>query len=263
MKFSLLIACPSDYGLRSAGKMGASLFHLGERPGPIALHLQKLGTMHETLTAIGHKIGLGSTPAIELPGPFPCPVQVKDALAGQNDGAVDDPGQHRRHFSGRDPQHRLVKLGYTLDGIVGTDQVLPTAEQSQSQKIGITEPFGDRHGLRKVSTGSFGVSLKHRYQPGDDKPVSLFDTCFATVLDDPLRPGEPTGSLSLLAGAEHVKAEPESPSGRTLHTTLIDESVMRGRPDRDCTGILTDKICRRRKPLQVRGLKGHLLVRGG
>jgi hypothetical protein len=89
--------------------MVAGLDHLSERFGPVALRLQNFGAMHQTLASIGHQIGLGSAPGVELRGPFARAAEIVDASAGQDDGAIDDPRQHRRYFPRRSRDHRLIE----------------------------------------------------------------------------------------------------------------------------------------------------------
>src|SRR5690606_4383100 len=174
-----------------------------------------------------------------------------DALAGEDDRAVDQAGEYRRNLSRRNRDHGLVQECDAFRGLLRLDQALATAEQSQREQVGVPEALRHRYRLVKARAGALRLPLAHGEQTADDEAVALLDAPVPTSFQQAPGPGKPAGRLSGLPGKERLQAEPEALAGGTLDMALVRQRPVGARPDAGRVSILADQLGRWREPLEI------------
>ena len=142
--------------------------------------------MNEALAAEGHEVGLRLAPVVQLHRPFAGAPEVEDALAGQDNGAIDDPNQNRRYIANRNADHCFIEKNGSFDGPPQFNDRLTLAEKCERQQIAVCETLGQGDGLIGCSTGRHVIASEHGDKAIQDKNVATLDTVSTMVIEMPL-----------------------------------------------------------------------------
>jgi hypothetical protein len=83
-----------------------------DRVGPVAPHLQQLGTVDAANTGVrAGELGARIAPSVERDGPFPGTAQLEDLVAGGDDAAIHQAGHPWAEITTQHVDHRLVEKG--------------------------------------------------------------------------------------------------------------------------------------------------------
>ena len=207
--------------------------------------------MHETDTGESRITRLLPAPRLERIRPLPGPVERIDVLATSNDAAVDDSRHEGRELSGRHRHHRLVQEGQPLGDSPVAQRRLPLDEPGKADEVGISKPLADagsirRRGLRPAEVAR-GETLPRRGQ----HQISLFGTIQALVVDETLRPRQPSGSGSFLAGRVQTRAEPERRARGGRRRSGLEMRVVRALERPEKIFVPAQQARRQSEPIEI------------
>ena len=168
--------------------------------------------MHQALPAVGHQVRLRRAPVAQRRRPLLRPAQVEDLLAGLDHGAVDDPGDDRRHLAGGDGDHHLVEQRHALRG--------PPSRSAPGPGRAGRAPSGPgrRSGRRSRRPGEGGVrgggvALVEALQPDRHEQVALLaQSSWASSSTRWARASQPPPRADL-AAVQQAEAQPERAAG--------------------------------------------------
>ncbi len=153
-------------------------------------------------------------------------------LAGEDDAAVDDPGDDRRELLGGDRDHGLVEQGETFAHPSVLDQHVALAVDREREEVAVAEALADANGLlcgrgcRGEVSG--GLVLEHRRQ---EQVAAL--GALALVLEEPLCAAEPARRRADLAAGGEVQADPHRAADRAKRLPVLEIPLMRALEPRD------------------------------
>ncbi len=208
--------------------------------------------MHQTLPAVRHEVRLRLAPAAQRRRPLLGPAHVEHVLAHLDHRAVHDPGDDRRHLTGRHRHHHLVELGRhrapaphrARAPAPGRDGRTPSGPRRRS---GHRSPDASVNSARALP-----VSPANRWPSADRKQQqAALHAIVVAVVEQVLSARQPAASRCHLPTLEQAEAEPERAPGRppriALAQALVVGSLARGRPD----VVLAGEVRRHRQPLQI------------
>jgi hypothetical protein len=203
------------------------LFH-GAWPRPVQLH--DLGAVHQALPSERHQIRLPGAPVAQRRRPLRRSPEVEDPVARQDLRAVDDPGNDRRHLTGRDRHHGLVEQPHTVPAPVQLDQGLAHAEPGERQQVRVSEAVTDLggHAAGGIRVGGVG---RHGPERNQEQQIPLLDAVQPLVIEQPPGSGQPAAALGLLAPEQQEEGQPEAAAGGAGDVVQAQPLAMRTRPE--------------------------------
>jgi hypothetical protein len=133
----------------------------------------------QTVSSERDEVGLGVAPARERGGPFSSATQIADLAAGRDDGAVRDPGEHRRHLARGDPGHDLIQQRSAGAAPTLHYQTHALAEARHGKQIGVAETVADRDAPGEGRFCPCGVSARHLGERVPGEKPRMFWAFFA------------------------------------------------------------------------------------
>jgi len=217
--------------------------------------------MNEALAPKGYEVGLRRTPIVQLLRPFACAPKVEDALAGQDNGAVDDPNQDRRDVTCRNADHCVIEECDSFGGSLQPDKGLAFAQQRQSQQIAVGKTVSQYDGLIACRAGSLALASEHGQKAIEDEYITPFDTVTAVIIEKPLGARQPAGSVRRFPSEQMGQAKPEPPPSGRAEGVPTDAEMMQSGPRCHRLSILTHQVGSCRQTLQIIGFERRYLIR--
>ena len=182
---------------------------LFQRLRPRALELQDLGTMHQTTSREGHEVGLTLAPAREGGGPLPGTAKLVGVLAGEDDAAIDDPGDDRGELAGGHRHHRLVEQPQPLLETPVLDQDVAPLVRSEREQVRIAKALPDRRRLARGSRGRLPVAARLLFDDCGHEQIAVLDAITLLPVEQPLGAPEPAAGAAHLPTPGEADADPE------------------------------------------------------
>ena len=146
------------------------------------MQLHDLGAVHQALATEGDQIRLGRTPVRQRRRPLPGPAQIEDLLARLDHGAVDDPRNDRRHFTGLNGDHDLIQQRHARGRLAQRDHGPTKTKPAKRDQVRVAQsPKRDpehailelRHELHRGFNGEPRL-------PGTSRAGEAEETCAVT-----------------------------------------------------------------------------------
>ena len=228
---------PRPWPLRvHEGFVGAPGFVEGLRPLPV--QPKDLGSVGETLAAVGHEARLRATPVAERGRPFLCAPNVEQVDAGGNHAAIHHAGDDRRDVAGSDSNHHLVEEREAFSGTAGPDKDTATSLARKAGEIGIGKTLAD--GLRREEgrLGAGQVAGTHLLKCVRQQHVSALDAVIVTLIEQTAAAGHPAGGPRRFSRINQAERDPEGRTRGLSSIALLDGEAVRARVDVDADGRL-------------------------
>jgi hypothetical protein len=169
-----------------------------ERRGPVAAQPQELSAVHEAPPSERDQIRLLLAPACQCGGPLMGAPHLVDLFAGENDAAVDDAADDRRHLACSHCHHRFVQQAEAFGYASALRKHSPLNVHGEREEVDVTEALTDLGrcgcgGGRAVEVAAHFVLKSDRQEH-----VTVLDALALFALEQPLRAAEPTGGRSHL-----------------------------------------------------------------
>ncbi len=262
VQLGLLVVGHADRRVhRRTGQMVTRPLRFVHRTGPFAAELQDLGAVDETLAAIGNEVGLAVAPAGKRRRPFLGSAIVEGLVAGLDDGAVDEPGDERRHLAGRDRDHRLIERRHPGGLLAPLDQRLTATESAEGADVGIVEAPAELIDTDEVILGGMGIAGDQLFQRLDEDQQASLGAIEIRFVEHALRPRVPPPGRGHLAAEHQGHREPDRAARRIGRKAGVQPGVMCAGPLR-CTGdLVAEEVRRHRQPIEIIGARPRRLIR--
>jgi hypothetical protein len=205
----------------------------------------------ETLAAVRHQVRLRGTPAAQRGRPLLRPAQVEELPAGVDHGAVDDPGDDRRHFVGRNGDHHFVQEGHALFTPAKVNEGPTPSQPRQREQVSVPEAVADRRGLAEDGVGGLGIALLQALQRDRHQQIALFHTVQLAFREDTPRAGKPAARLGHLSPGHKLHADPERAARGPRGIAEPQAFLIRPRPDLEAFGVPASEIRGRCQALEI------------
>jgi hypothetical protein len=172
---------------------------LGERSRPVAESslISARWTRHRPLCAIIS--GWRSHHAVSADRPFAHVPELEGGCAERNRVAVNDAGHDRRQLIGVSHDQRFVDQPECIFSPAESQQRSRLLIACKPDQIGVAEPGANGLGLDGRPEALVEQPASHLFEPHGRQQIAPLETVHAGLVDDALRPREPSSSAGPLA----------------------------------------------------------------
>jgi hypothetical protein len=217
--------------------------------------------MREAPAGVGHELWLFVAPACQGVGPIVGAARIERVLTTRDDAAVHDTREHRRHLSGGDRDHRLVKESQTFLNEPLLDANVALEMQRHSGEIRVAKTLADLAGTGCCRVCAFVIAGLLSLERNRHEEVALFDAVVPGAFDKALRAAEPSAGRSDLSSDREAHADEEPSAGGAEPFARIEVRVVGALEDREVVVHEADHRGRRREQLEVIRSQRRRLVR--
>jgi hypothetical protein len=192
------------------------------RAGPVPAEGQHLGPVHETCSAVRHKVRTGIAPVGERRRPLAGPGHLTQHHAGIDRGTVGQPHDGVRRLLGRDGEHHLVHHRDGAAAVLGHQRSERDRESGQDDDVRVARAEAHRfaapgRGHRVLHLALHHLPVRHL---GQD-PAGL-GAAQIVLLDQALGARRPGTAAHSLAGIGQDEAARQGAAGGTAPVPRLD-----------------------------------------
>ena len=165
-------------------------------------------------------------------------------------------------LAGRDRDHDLVEQGQPVGGLSERDEGLALAEPGQGHGVRVAEPVGHLGEPAEPVVCGRGVAGHQAAQRVGHEQIAPRDAVDTRLVEQPLRPREPTAGARHLTLVHEAHAQVEAAERRAVDVALVRVRPTRTGPGIGALVVTADEVGGDGEPLEIHRAERPVAVSG-